>query len=176
MRIKSTVTPADIQDMRTSVGRSRPRSRGDGGFTLIELMVTMVIAGLLLALAAIGWRQYSAGQAHRGTAESLVVLMREAHQRAVTEGTTYAVRLSPANGPWALVKSPGTNCTGGTAMGGEVPSRGGISVSSVTFAGSCVLFKPRGTATAGTVQVRRDGTSKVYTITVEGLTGRAAVS
>ncbi len=163
--------------MRTTVGRfSRPRSRGDGGFTLIELMVTMVIAGLLMALAIGGWRTYSAAQAHRGTAESLVVLMREAQQRAVTEGINYAVRLTPASGPWVLVKQPAPDCTGGTALNGEVPSRGGITIVSPTFTNSCVFFKARGTATAGTAKVKRDDSSKVYTITVEGLTGRASLS
>ena len=47
--------------MRMTDGRCcPPRSRGDGGFTLIELMVTMAIAGLLLVLAALGWREYAA--------------------------------------------------------------------------------------------------------------------
>lgn len=131
----------------------------------------MVIAGILLALAVGGWRAYSATQAQRGTADDLVVLMREAQQRAVTEGTTYGVQLSPT-GPWLLKQSPLSDCTGGTAKGGEVPSQGGITISGP----SCVLFQPRGTATAGTIKVGRSGSSKVYTIKVEGLTGRASLS
>jgi Tfp pilus assembly protein FimT len=137
---------------------------------MIELMVTMAIAGLLLVLAALGWREYSVTQAQRGTADGLVVLMRDAHQRAVTEGTAYAVKLTPADGPWVLSKS--VDCSA-TALGGEVAGRGGVTVAGSP---SCVVFKPRGTATAGTVDVHRAGSSKVYTITVEGLTGRASLS
>jgi type IV fimbrial biogenesis protein FimT len=158
--------------MRTTLERRRPaRSPGDGGFTLIELMVTMAIAGLLFALAVAGWREYAATQAQRGTADAIVVLMRDAHQRAVTEGTPYAVRLTPDTA--TLLRNPAVDCTGGTQIGGEAPSRGGVTI---TTADSCVLFKARGTATPATVEVRRADQSKVYTITVEGLTGRASLS
>jgi prepilin-type N-terminal cleavage/methylation domain-containing protein len=152
------------------------RSRADSGFTLVELMVTMVIAGLLFMLAMWGWRAYAATQAQRGTAESLVVLMREAQQRAVTEGVAYGIKLSPVAGPWVLLKETNTTCTTGTALNSEVPSRGGVELDAVSFADDCVYFKPRGTATQGSVDVIRDGSSKVYTIEVEGLTGRASVS
>jgi type IV fimbrial biogenesis protein FimT len=153
-----------------------PRRPADDGFTLVEVLVTMAIASLLFALGAAGWRAYAAGQAQRAAADALVVLMREAHQHAVTEGVGYGVRLTPAGGPWVLLRSPATDCTGGTARGGEVPSRGGVSLVGGSFPSSCVYFKPRGTATPGTVQVVRDGTSTAYTITVEGLTGRASIS
>jgi prepilin-type N-terminal cleavage/methylation domain-containing protein len=150
------------------------RFRGDQGFTLMELLVTMVVAGILFGLAVGGYRAYAASQAHRGTAEALVALMREAQQRAVTQATTYGVDLSVPAGPWQLVKSPTSGCTGGTASGAEVPSRGAITVSG----SACVLFKSRGSAapSPATVTVARAGTSKVYTITVEGLTGRASLS
>ena len=92
--LKTITREADAMHMRTTVGRfGPPRSRGDGGFTLIELMVTMVIAGLLFALAVGGYRAYAASQAQRGTAEGIVVLMREAQQRAVTEGVAYGIDL-----------------------------------------------------------------------------------
>ena len=105
--LKTITREADAMHMRTTVGRfSPPRSRGDGGFTLIELMVTMVIAGLLFALAVGGYRAYSATQAQRGTAEALVVLMREAQQRAVTEGV-----LTPDSH-----RPPGHGCSSGTLV------------------------------------------------------------
>ena len=159
--------------MRTTVGRSHRTGPRDGGFTLIEVLVTIVIAGILMAIAVGGWRAYAASQAQRGTADALVSLMREAQQRAVTEGTTYGVQLSPT-GPWVLrqLVPPYTDCTAGTAKSSEVPSRGGIAIAGP----SCVLFQPRGTATAATIKVQRAGTSKLYTIKVEGLAGRASLS
>ena len=140
-------------------------------------MVTMVIAGILLAIAVVGWRAYAASQAQRGAADALVVLMREAQQRAVTGGDELMAsrcRRAPGRGCWSRARL--TNCSGGTAQGGEVPSRGGVTLDGSTFANSCALFKPRGTATPGTVNVIRSDSSTVYTITLEGLTGRASMS
>lgn len=39
-----------------------------------------------------------------------------------------------------------------------------------------ITFRPAGTATPGTLEIARAGADKVYTLTVEGLTGRVSVS
>jgi hypothetical protein len=42
--------------------------------------------------------------------------------------------------------------------------------------GTGVTFLPRGTARGGSVQLARAGATKVYTISVEPLTGRVSVA
>ena len=167
--LKTITREADAMHMRTTVGRfSPPRSRGDGGFTLIELMVTMVIAGLLFALAVGGYRAYSATQAHRGTAEALVVLMREAQQRAVTEGVAYGVRPhrrhralgaleEPERQLHRQARHPATRWAARCRAAAAYRSR--RSHVSPSF---CVYFRPRGTATAGS---RPDAVDKRTTAT-----------
>ncbi len=131
--------------MRTTVGRfSPPRSRGDGGFTLIELMVTMVVAGLLMALAVGGYRAYAASQAQRGTAEGIVVLMREAQQRAVTEASHTACNSLAGTGPWVLLKEPNVDCTGGTPLEAERCRAAAVYSHRPTFASSACTSSRRG--------------------------------
>ena len=63
---------------------------------------------------------------------------------------------------------------------GPLPTNGElVRIQSPTFTGTTattgVTFFARGTATPGSVRVVRSGSSKVYTVSVEGLTGRVAL-
>lgn len=158
-------------------------STDDQGFTLIELLVTMAVASVMMALAVTGWKEYGVVQAHRGAADGAVALLREAQQKAVTEGSYYAVSFDSVSGPWTVRQG---SCTG-TLKDSFQPASGRISASAVAFptsptllAGSattCVVFKPRGTASDGSLKIVRAGSAtKFFKIDVEGLTGRVTIT
>ena len=149
--------------MRTTVGRfSPPRSRGDGGFTLIELMVTMVIAGLLFALAVGGYRPTRPRRrtAARPKPSSCSCVRRIS--ALSPRGSIRGGSLADTAGPWVLKRNPEEDCadktptrpTRRTSPRRSVARCQAEAVSrslSTFFASSCAYFKPRGTATAGEV-------------------------
>jgi prepilin-type N-terminal cleavage/methylation domain-containing protein len=162
---------------------SRLRGRAtDVGFTLIELVMVVALMALAGTLALVALVNYSAAQDHQGTADELVSDLRNAGQRAVTEGRTYCVFLDDTADTWTLYR---TSCSAGTLVQGPTPTRGDITVGGLSIAttancqtaGACIYFNPRGTATGGPtglpskVDVQRDGETAIN-VTVEGLTGR----
>jgi len=151
-------------------------AHGDSGFTLIELMVTMLIASTLMSIGAFGFTNWQRTSQQRGTAQELVSALRNTAQRSVSEGRTYCVGLTAQS----YVVSRGVSCiTGTVAPGGARTASAKVSLSvpptgagSCPAASQCIYFYPRGTASPATVNVTSSARSKVYTITVEGLTAR----
>jgi type II secretory pathway pseudopilin PulG len=135
---------------------------------MIEVLVTIAVAGILFTFAVGGWRAYERTQAHRGTAEGIVALLRDTHQRAVTEGKTYCVTFSATS--WQLRPS---DCAS-TPTGDFQPDGASVTLSGVTQ----IVFTPRGSASPDTfvLDVIRSGSTKTYTVSVEGLTGRVEVT
>lgn len=162
-------------------GRGRrvrgPLSR-DAGFTLIEVLVAIMLAGILMAIAVPSWRSYQRAADERGTAESIVSVLRNSQQRAVAEGRIYCVRFFTSAGSWSVYR---TSCGSGTAL-----QTGQVQGSSTTLT-SAAFDQPSGGQAAdayfyasakaggGSVKVNRTGSTTSYTITVEGLTGRVSV-
>lgn len=153
---------------------------GDAGLTLVELLVGMVIVTLLAVSSVSGWTSYQRVTEHKGTAQELVSALRNAQQRSLAEAATYCVAFDTGNrsyelrkfacGATGVVAKPATR-TQSTRVGLAAPAflqTDGTTASSVSFFA-------RGSATKGSVQVRRVGSTKTYTITVEGLTGRVSI-
>ena len=147
----------------------------DRGFTLLEVMTTCLLLGILLGMAVMPWQSYRRAAAHREASRELVAVLRNAQVSAVSEGVTYRV---------AIGDRTVTSYRGAT--GSERRMNFTIEEPSVSFAAGTftaptgttstteILFLPRGVASDGDVDVVRSGRSKVYVVSVEGLTSRVS--
>lgn len=149
----------------------------DAGVTLVELVVTIALVGVLMAIAVGGYASWARSSEHEGAATEVQSVLRQAQQRAVTEGRATCVEFDTAGDRWTLFRGTCAD-PGRTAIEGPVEvDSARVHLRSAAFsagAGSTtgVTFSSRGTATPGSVVVSRDGSSRIWTISVEGLTGR----
>jgi len=155
----------------------RQRLSDDSGFTLLEVIVTTLLLGIMAGLMVGPWKNFGQSQAHRGAERELVAALRNAQVSAVAEVTTYRVDI-------AAKQATVYRVVGGTPTQRNVVT---IDEPSVSFANSSftdssgvtstsVYFYPKGSASAGSVDVVRAGRSAVYTVSVEGLTARVSYS
>jgi type II secretion system protein H len=154
-------------------------TRNETGFTLVELMVVMVIAGVLMTIGVFSFVNYQKMAQQRGTAKEVVSLLRNASERAISEGRTYCIDIAAdglATRTWQRACGPS-----GTAIGGTTRTQSTKVTLDATVTNpspvcptshQCLYFYPRGTATPATVVVRSSARSKTYTVKVEGLTAR----
>lgn len=153
----------------------------DSGFTLVELMVTLALLGLMAAISIGGWRSWAVASEHTGTAREIQSLLRRAHQRAVTEGRATCVQFDAAGSSWTLFRGACDDPARLRLEGPVTADSREVQVASPAFTGPAgtstgVTFYARGTAWPGEVRVTRTGTSKTYVLKVEGLTGRVSLS
>ena len=150
-------------------------------------MVTLAIAGILMASATWGMRSYLIANRESGTAQEVRGALRAAAEQSLSEGRTYCVYFTGTT--WTTYRF---DCTvsSNKVDGPHNVEDSSITLSAITFAppvtpvvgqttacptaNRCAYFYPRGTALAGGLSVTRPG--KTYTINVEGLTGRVSLA
>ena len=166
--------------------RRRLQSEADG-FTLVELVVVMLIAGVIGTIGVFSFVNYRNMSQERGSTSELISFLRSAAEQSVSEGRTYCVALAngtPAtsNRSYSLWQKACTSAGGGTLTLSKTTQSTNVSfVASVTNPSpapacssgfTCLYFYPRGTALPASIVVSSRARQKLYTIRVEGLTAR----
>ena len=156
------------------------RSR-ESGFTLIEAMIAMVLFGILVGIAVPPYVSYRGKQQHLGSTRELVAFLRRAQVRAVSEETTYHVTIASNGLSATMYRHVGQDSTSAATAGQTMNTASSkITFTGASFAqpsggtGTTVWFYARGSASKGSVTVSRSGTSKTYSVDVEGLTARVS--
>jgi type IV fimbrial biogenesis protein FimT len=90
-----------------------PTPGAEHGFTIIELMVTMLVAGILVAIAVPAFRSFVLNDRDIGQVNSLVASLNYARSEAVKAASPTCITVCPS--------TDGQTCSGGTAwVGGWV--------------------------------------------------------
>jgi prepilin-type N-terminal cleavage/methylation domain-containing protein len=136
--------------------------RSPKGFTLIELIMTLIILGIILAIALPSYLQWRQSLAYRTTARGVVAALREARSLAITSNQSHWVIFDSVNRRYRLA-----DYTTWTSLAPDV--------SLFTGATTTIQYNPNGTSTGGTISVQDlEGTQR-FQIVVNS-TGRVVVT
>jgi prepilin-type N-terminal cleavage/methylation domain-containing protein len=157
-----------------------PHPPRDSGYSLIEVLTAIALMGVLMAIAVGAWSSWTKASAQSGAAREIQSAMRQAQQRAVTEGKATCVLFNDAADTYA-VYSGSCSDTGKTLVDGPRTVAKNVHIDSPHFtlsSGSSAgaTFQARGTGSPGDVKVTRDGSSTAYTLDVDWLTGRVSLA
>lgn len=141
----------------TNISRLRDR---EGGFTLPEVLITIAILGILIAIAVPTWQSVVEGRRVDSATNQFASDLRLAHNRATNQLNNWEVRYTVGSSSYELVPD------GGTAINRTLPDNVVVSSSEVDDgAGNAVIkFTPDGSADAepsGTFTDDGDGEMEV---------------
>lgn len=152
--------------MPTSATGSRVRALRARGFTLVELLVALAIAGLMLAVAVPSGVRFYDGMQAREAVRDVVTLFAAARQQAITSGKAQDVLVWPQERRLALGKSERRLPDGVqiTVHGAQEINRQRAGV---------IRFYPQGGTSGGGIDIASPGRGTVV-IEVDWLTGRVS--
>ncbi|MDI3324152.1 GspH/FimT family pseudopilin [Pontibacterium granulatum] len=143
-------------------------SRNQYGFTLLELLVTMLIAVMAITVVAPRFSALIPGVEIKGEAQKVAALLRFARSRAIAEGDVISV---------ARLEEPAAIEVTGSSKLYTWPSSITMELTrelSQTDDEPEIRFYPDGSSSGGVVSLKSEGLS--YTVAVDWLTGRVIIN
>lgn len=139
-----------------------PATSSSKGFSLVELMITLTIFGLMLGFGIPQFRRYGQTQALRGSAENLVQTIHLQRSRAMSTGQSVVLNFNTAATPpgWTCISQGYSNST-------RLPK--GVQFDSANPT-TLTLGRDGRVSTSGTVVfVNRLGTRDTVSIQISGM-------
>jgi type IV fimbrial biogenesis protein FimT len=147
------------------------------GFTVIELMVMLTVAGIILAVSLPAFNNMLAGFRHSGTVNEATSQLFRVRQMAVREKIPYVVRIDTVNDRFSAfgdangngVADPGENVVGPWLADTDV------SLVNVSWIGNQVTYFPNGRASQTADFRVVDAHGRTKTVRLSSITGNAEV-
>lgn len=162
--------PRFWKQMRYSC-RTDSRFDEESGFTIIELVLTLTLMSILMAMSAGALSYYLAGRSLDTAATELISQMREAQSLAVATGNTFRIDFSDSSRTiYTLQRRQGTDWVNVR----DPQKLSGVEFSSSTppsFGGDTYMeFYARGTSESGRLVITSSRYGKIKSLQVEGET------
>ncbi|NPV03722.1 MAG: prepilin-type N-terminal cleavage/methylation domain-containing protein [Syntrophaceae bacterium] len=151
--------------------------RGASGFSLVELFITLVLLGIVLAIAVPSYRGWSDNSRLKGAARMISSDFYDARARAMAENRVYTVTYSPDPTNTYRIQAAAANGLAAVDETKTFDEYGTVRMTSVNggAAAVTVTIQPRGSAAPAATIGIANARNSIGTITVL-MTGRAHVT
>jgi prepilin-type N-terminal cleavage/methylation domain-containing protein len=147
-----------------AVGARRARARSERGFTLLELIVTLLILMILVGLSVPVVGRSSDAVRSRAEVAGFSAFLRHARERAITSRVSHTVVIDPTNRTMTVLAGPEAEVRETRPL----PER--MTVEAMPQAAFRVRFEPQGMSSGAEYRVKTGDV--VYRVTVDPVTGR----
>jgi prepilin-type N-terminal cleavage/methylation domain-containing protein len=147
-----------------AVGALGWRARSEQGFTLLELIVTLLILMLVVGLSVPVVGRSSDAVRSRAEVAGFSAVLRHARERAITSRLSHTVVIDPTNRSMTVTAGPDSEVKETRPL----PER--LTVEAIPPPALTVRFEPQGTSSGAEYKVKAGDV--LYRVTVDPITGR----